>query len=70
MYHDIFDAVVDFPMKKITYLAGLSDTVNCDLSGFEGCDDSDLATYCEAMLQGNNRVDRMIKWCDDLIITN
>lgn len=24
--------------------------------------DNDLATYCPAMLQGNNRLDRLLKW--------
>jgi hypothetical protein len=27
-----------------------------------GCNDNELATYCPAMLQGDNRYDRFIKW--------
>jgi hypothetical protein len=26
------------------------------------CTDNDLATYCQAMLQGDNRLDRFLKW--------
>ncbi len=26
------------------------------------CNDNELATYCQAMLQGENRFDRFIKW--------
>jgi hypothetical protein len=27
-----------------------------------GCNDNELATYCQAMLQGDNRLDRILKW--------
>ncbi|RYG67318.1 hypothetical protein EON64_07715 [archaeon] len=33
---------------------------------FEGCNDNELATYCQAMLQGSNRLDRFLKWRDYL----
>jgi hypothetical protein len=41
---------------------GTEDTSNCKLNGFTGCQDNDLATYCPAMLQGNNRLDRILNW--------
>jgi hypothetical protein len=41
-----------FPLRDITYLGGTNDTINCKLTGYPGCQDNDLATYCPAMLQG------------------
>ena len=46
----------------MTYLVGTEDTFNCKLTNYPGCMDNDLATYCPAMLQGNNRLDRILKW--------
>ena len=43
-------------------MVGTEDTYNCKLSNYPGCTDNDLATYCPAMLQGNNRLDRILKW--------
>ena len=54
--------MLGFKNRNIVYLAGTSDTLNCKLSGSKGCDDNELATYCQAMLQGNNRLDRILKW--------
>lgn len=44
------------------YLLGTADDDNCKLEGTLGCDDHELATYCQAMLQGINRSDRLKKW--------
>ena len=44
--------MIGFKNRNIIYLAGTSDTVNCQLDGYNGCNDNELATYCEAMLQG------------------
>jgi hypothetical protein len=44
------------------FLAGTNDVLNCNMNWFPGCDDNELATYCQAMLQGDNRLDRIIKW--------
>jgi hypothetical protein len=52
----------DFQTRPVTYLLGTADTLNCKLSSFQGCDDNELATYCQAMLQGGNRVDRTLKY--------
>ena len=41
---------------------GTEDTSNCKLKWYPGCCDNDLATYCPAMLQGNNRLDRILNW--------
>jgi len=51
-----------FQHRRVTYLVGLDDTVNCKLKMVPGCVDDELATYCQAMLQGNNRVDRLLKY--------
>ena len=53
---------VEFPSRDVTYLVGTEDTLNCKLTNYPGCVDNDLATYCPAMLQGNNRLDRILKW--------
>ena len=54
--------ITEFPSRDITYLVGTEDTSNCKLNGYIGCQDNDLATYCPAMLQGNNRLDRILNW--------
>jgi len=54
--------ISSFPSKAITYLVGDQDTRNCKLFPSNDCADYELATYCQAMLQGNNRYDRAIKW--------
>lgn len=57
------DAIIAaLPFADITYLVGSDDTANCHLEGHSGCNDNELATYCQAMLQGVNRLDRMLKW--------
>lgn len=53
---------IAFQYKDMTYLIGTADNINCNLEDVRGCDDDELATYCQAMLQGENRVDRMFKW--------
>ena len=63
---------IAFPTRNIHYLVGLNDSLNCDLdnsttynpttNSWQGCNDNDLATYCQAMLQGNDRLDRFAKW--------
>lgn len=56
-----------FPGRDLHLLIGLNDSLNCKLPGAgEGCQDNDLATYCPAMLQGANRLDRFLKWRDYL----
>ena len=52
----------EFPTRDITYLVGTEDISNCKLKWYPGCSDNDLATYCPAMLQGNNRLDRILNW--------
>ena len=52
----------EFPTRDITYLVGTEDISNCKLKWYPGCCDNDLATYCPAMLQGNNRLDRILNW--------
>ena len=54
--------VANFQNLDITYLVGTDDNVNCDLNNPVGCNDNDLATYCPAMLQGDNRLDRALNW--------
>lgn len=54
--------VLDFKNRDVTYLIGTDDTDNCKLNFKPWCNDMELATYCEAMLQGNNRVDRALKY--------
>ena len=54
--------IANFQNLDITYLVGTDDNVNCDLSNPVGCNDNDLATYCPAMLQGDNRLDRALNW--------
>ena len=57
------DAIIAaLPSADITYLVGSDDTANCHLEGHNGCNDNELATYCQAMLQGANRLDRVLKW--------
>jgi hypothetical protein len=58
-----------FPDIDMTYLVATNDKVNCRLdrsssssSSSPGCNDNELATYCQAMLQGENRLDRALKW--------
>jgi hypothetical protein len=60
---------LDFQYRDVTYLLGADDDLNCKLVNstliqdhHHPCDDHELATYCQAMLQGSNRVDRMLKW--------
>lgn len=60
------DLINAFPARNMHFLIGLNDSLNCKLSAFPGCMDNDLATNCQAMLQGNNRLDRFIKWKDYL----
>jgi len=55
-------SIVGFENRNIVYLAGTNDIENCHLNTHDGCEDNELATYCQAMLQGNNRLDRIIKW--------
>ena len=57
-----FISLSEFPTRDITYLVGTEDTSNCKLKWYPGCCDNDLATYCPAMLQGNNRLDRILNW--------
>lgn len=54
--------ILDFKNRDVTYLIGSDDTDNCKLTYKHLCNDNELATYCEAMLQGNNRVDRALKY--------
>jgi hypothetical protein len=54
--------LLEFPTRDVTYLVGTEDTCNCKLKWYPGCCDNDLATYCPAMLQGNNRLDRILNW--------
>eukprot|EP01039_Chlorochromonas_danica_P009981 gene9981-11039_t len=56
------DLIEAFPGRDLHFLIGLNDSLNCKLNTFPGCNDNDLATYCQAMLQGNNRLDRFEKW--------
>lgn len=56
-----------FPDRFIDYLVGLNDSANCNLQNFSigdhrPCNDNELATYCQAMVQGSNRFDRFMKW--------
>lgn len=51
-----------FETRNVVYLAGTNDIENCKIHAHDGCEDNELATYCQAMLQGNNRLDRIIKW--------
>lgn len=47
----------------------MNDSRNCKLQSIHDCNDNELATYCEAMVQGENRLDRFEKWkayIDDL----
>lgn len=53
---------IEFQYQDITYLLGTADDTNCKLESFPSCDDHELVTSCQAMLQGKNRVDRMRKW--------
>lgn len=57
---------LDFQFKNITYLLGTADDVNCKIDKFQNCNDNELATNCQSMYQGNNRVDRMKKWINYL----
>ena len=63
------------PMLDMTYLVGSADRSNCRLHNVTNfasstaaapaaavCNDNELATYCQAMLQGENRLDRALKW--------
>jgi hypothetical protein len=67
------EVVREFPHRFIDYLVGLNDSANCNLkewgsasikklSNTSVCNDNELATYCQAMLQGDNRFDRFVKW--------
>ena len=54
--------ILEFKNRDVTYLIGSDDVDNCKLDYKPWCNDMELATYCEAMLQGNNRVDRALKY--------
>lgn len=66
------EVVREFPHRFVDYLVGLNDSTNCNLDATTGfinsslqtshCNDNELATYCQAMLQGDNRFDRFINW--------
>lgn len=59
----VLDSIIaNFPNIDMTYLVATNDNVNCKLDNYPGCNDNDLATYCQAMLQGTNRLDRALKW--------
>lgn len=58
-----------FLHRNIHFLVGMNDSRNCKLQSIPDCNDNELATYCEAMVQGENRFDRFEKWkayIDDL----
>lgn len=68
-FYIVISYYLEFPYRNIQFLVGLNDSVNCKLlspaaSPLPTCNDNDLATYCEAMLQGENRLDRFLKWRD------
>lgn len=44
----------------------MEDNVNCRLKNYQGCNDNQLATYCPAMLQGSNRLERFLNWKNHL----
>ena len=49
------------------HVVGMNDTHNCKLNNELGaCNDNELVTGCDAMLQGFNRLDRFLKWQDYL----
>ena len=52
LFHRFIDLFIDFQYLDLTYLLGTADDVNCKLEGTPNCDDHELATYCQAMLQG------------------
>lgn len=64
--------LAQLPHRNIHFLVGLNDSLNCKLQSqtiaadhsntISKCDDNELATYCQAMLQGENRLDRFEKW--------
>jgi hypothetical protein len=54
--------MADFPDTDVTYLAGMLDVKNCAMKGHYGCRDTVLPKTCPDMLQGDHRLDRMIKW--------
>ena len=58
-------SVQQFDARRVHFLVGLRDDVNCRLGQGHApgtCDDDELATHCAAMLQGINRVDRFLKY--------
>ena len=57
--------LANFPLLDMTYLVATNDYQNCRLGREKNslaCNDNELATYCQAMLQGENRLDRAVKW--------
>lgn len=70
--------LANFPLLDMTYLVATNDYQNCRLGRSQAqnqnqtslrgeekgsaCNDNELATYCQAMLQGENRLDRAVKW--------
>lgn len=56
------DIIKKFGNRDIHYLIGTHDNRNCRLHDFAGCNDNELVAVCKAMLQGENRLDRMLKW--------
>jgi len=59
---DLNKVITRFQFSNVVYLIGMNDTLNCHLHPFDNCEDNELATYCQAMLQGDNRLDRALKY--------
>lgn len=59
---DVRRVINQFQYTDVIYLVGADDILNCRLHPFDSCYDNELATYCQAMLQGDNRVDRALKY--------
>jgi hypothetical protein len=58
---------IAFKAVDLTHVVGLNDSHNCKLNYEHGeCNDNQLVTSCEAMLQGFDRLDRFFKWSDYL----
>ena len=66
----ISTAILAYAERNIVYLMGTKDSCNCKLNAEEiscedvtgRCVDNEMATYCQSMLQGTDRMDRMRKY--------